>query len=63
MFDAHAHPEHNNNRADLVGKLLADLKPDVFINGGDMWCLPSFSNYDKGKARFHGRAYRRDLDA
>lgn len=28
-----------------------------------MWDLPSFSGYDKGKARFHGRAYRKDLDA
>lgn len=63
MFDAHAHPNAPNDRADLMGKLIADLKPDVFINGGDLWDLPSLSNYDKGKARFHGRSYRRDLDA
>lgn len=63
LFDAHAHPDHNNDRADLAGKLIADIKPDVFVNGGDMWDLPSLSNYDKGKARFHGRSYRRDLDA
>lgn len=61
--DPHAHPDHNNDRADWVGKLIVDLKPDVVINLGDMWDLPSFSGYDKGKARFHGRAFRRDLDA
>lgn len=61
--DSHAHPDYNNDRADWVGKLIVDLKPDVFVNLGDMWDLPSFSGYDKGKARFHGRAYRKDLDA
>src|SRR5881628_1392121 len=61
--DSHAHAEHNNDRADWVGKLIVDLKPDVFINLGDQWDLPSLSGYDKGKSSFHGRAYRRDLDA
>jgi hypothetical protein len=61
--DSHAHPEHNNDRADWLGKLIVDLKPDVVVNLGDMFDLPSFSGYDKGKARFHGRAYRKDLDA
>lgn len=35
----------------------------MVVNLGDQWDLPSFSGYDKGKASFHGRAYRRDLDA
>lgn len=61
--DSHAHPDYSNDRADWAGKLITDLKPDVVINMGDMWDLPSFSGYDKGKARFHGRAYRKDLDA
>lgn len=61
--DSHSNPDFNNDRADWVGKLIVDLKPDVFINLGDMWDMPSFSGYDKGKARFHGRAYRKDLDA
>lgn len=61
--DPHAHSDYNNDRADWAGKLIVDLKPDVVINLGDMWDLPSFSGYDKGKARFHGRAYRKDLDA
>jgi len=61
--DPHAHGDHNNDRADWVGKFMVDLKPDVFINLGDQWDLPAFSGYDKGKASFHGRAYRKDLDA
>jgi hypothetical protein len=61
--DSHSHPDHPNDRADWVGKLIVDLKPDVFVNMGDQWDLSSLSGYDKGKASFQGRAYRRDLDA
>lgn len=61
--DPHAHPEHNNDRADWIGRLIVDLKPDVFINLGDQWDLSSLSGYDRGKASFHGKAYKKDLDA
>ena len=63
MPDPHAHPEHNNDRADLIGKLIVDLKPDVVINLGDMWDLSSMSGYDKGKKSFQGRQYKKDIDA
>lgn len=61
--DSHSHPEHSNERADWVGKLMVDLKPDVFVNIGDQWDLSSLSGYDKGKASFYGRAYRKDLES
>lgn len=61
--DSHAHPDFNNNRADWVGKLILDLKPDVVINIGDMFDMSSMSGYDKGKKSFQGRAYKKDLDA
>lgn len=61
--DPHAHPDYNNDRAIWLGKLIKDIKPDVVINVGDMWDLPSMSSYDKGKASFHGNNYKRDLDA
>lgn len=61
--DPHAHPDFNNSRADWIGKLLVDIKPDVFVNLGDQWDLSSLSGYDKGKASFQGRAYKRDLQA
>ncbi len=61
--DPHAHPDFPNDRADWLGKLIVDLKPDVVINLGDMWDLSSFSGYDKGKKSFQGRSFRKDLDA
>lgn len=61
--DSHAHPSYDNTRADWVGKLILDLKPDVVVNIGDMWDMPSMSSYDKGTKGFYGRSYRKDLDA
>jgi hypothetical protein len=61
--DPHAYPGFNNDRADWLGKLILDLKPDVLINLGDMFDMPSMSGYDKGKKSFQGRSFRQDLDA
>lgn len=61
--DPHSHPDYNNDRFDLVGKLMLDLKPDVFINMGDHADLASLSLYDKGKSSFHGRNYAKDIEA
>lgn len=61
--DPHAHPQHHNKRADLLGKLIADLKPDVVVNLGDQWDFPSLSEYDRGKKSYWGRAYADDLNA
>ena len=58
--DIHAHPDHNNDRADWLGKLILDIKPDVVVNIGDMWDMPSMSSYDKGTKGFYGRSYRKD---
>lgn len=61
--DPHAHPEYNNDRADWLGKLILDLKPDTVINLGDMWDMPSMAGYDKGKKSFWGKTYKKDIDA
>lgn len=61
--DQHAHPDFDNSRADLLGKLIKDIKPDVVINLGDAADLASLSSYDKGKASFHGRNYEKDINA
>lgn len=61
--DPHAHPDHHNDRAILVGRLISDLKPDVFINMGDLADMSSLSSYDKGKRDFQGRTYKADIDA
>jgi hypothetical protein len=63
ISDPHAHYQHDNKRADYLAKLILDIKPDVVINGGDQWDMPSLSGYDKGKSSFTGRAVAKDLDA
>ncbi len=59
--DPHAHPDHDNKRADYLAQLIIDLRPDVVVNLGDQWDLSSLSGYDKGKRSFVGKSYHRDL--
>lgn len=59
--DPHAHWEHSNERANWLGNLIVDVKPDVIINLGDSADMASLSSYDRGKRHFHGRTYRRDI--
>lgn len=63
ITDSHAHPQHNNDRADWLSSLISDVKPDVVIHGGDSADMPSLSTYDKGKRSFAGRSYRADIDS
>lgn len=61
--DSHAHPDHHNERADWLGRLIADVKPDVLVHIGDSADMASLSLYDKGKKSFQGRNYKKDIDA
>lgn len=61
--DPHAQPGYHNDRADWLAELIIDLKPDVVINMGDTWDMPSLSSYDRGKKSFQGRNYRKDIEA
>lgn len=61
--DPHAHPKFHNKRAEWVGKLINDIKPDVVICLGDLADMPSLSSYDRGTKAFQGRNYRADIDA
>jgi len=61
--DAHAHPDFDNDRFDWLSSLVRDLRPDVVVNLGDGADMPSLCGYDKGKKSFHGRTYRKDIDA
>lgn len=60
--DPHAHYKHDNKRAEWLGSLICDVRPDVVINLGDTWDMPSLSGYDKGKSAV-GRTYRADIDS
>lgn len=61
--DAHAQPGQDNERFSWLGELIVDIKPDVVINIGDWFDLPSLCSYDKGTKSFEGRRLRSDLDA
>ena len=61
--DIHAHPNHHNDRADWLGKFILDRKPDVVVNMGDTFDMPSLSSFDKGKASFHGASYEKDINS
>ncbi len=59
--DPHAYPGVTNERADWLGQLIVDLKPDVVVNGGDQFDMTSLSDYDRGKRSFVGKNYKEDL--
>lgn len=61
--DSHAHPDHSNERYDWIGHLINDIKPDVVVDIGDWWDMPSLCHYDRGKKSFEGRRYHRDIEA
>ena len=60
--DPHAHPDHHNERASWLGKLILDLKVDLVINIGDMFDMPSMNLYETGKTTW-GRDYNADIEA
>lgn len=61
--DSHAHPDHPNDRADYLAKLIIDLRPDVVVNLGDQFDMASLSSYDKGKRSFANKSYKKDINA
>lgn len=46
-----------------AAKYIIEKKPDVIVNLGDFWDMPSLSVYDKGKKDFEGRRYKADVDS
>src|SRR4030067_3734073 len=51
------------NHLTAAGNYIAEHKPNVIINIGDHFDMPSLSSYDKGTKSFEGRRYRDDIDA
>lgn len=47
---------------ELIGRMIVDVQPDVIINIGDFADMESLCEYDKGKACFEGRRYRKDIE-
>lgn len=61
--DPHACPGVSNKRAEWIGKIMYDLRPDKVIVLGDTADMPSLSSYDKGRKAFEGRRYYKDIEA
>jgi hypothetical protein len=61
--DGHVIPGHSNHRWEWLGRMIADIKPDVVIDIGDSASMESLSFYDLGKKCFEGRRYWKDVDA
>lgn len=61
--DSHAKPGVNNRRAEWVGKLILDIKPDIVVDMGDTADMESLCSYDRGHKSFQGRTYAKDIEA
>jgi hypothetical protein len=61
--DAHACPGEDLRRFDWLGELILLLQPDVIVDIGDWFDMPSLCSYDKGTRSFEGRRYNDDIEA
>lgn len=46
-----------------VGNYIVHKRPDVIVNAGDFWDMPSLSSYDRGTKASHGRSVLADIEA
>jgi len=61
--DVQAKPGTPTQHLSWAGRYLAERKPNVVIQIGDFWDMPSLSSYDRGKAASEGRRYKADVEA
>lgn len=61
--DPHAHPDHDNLRAEAIGELMFKVNPDVVICLGDSADLGSLRSGEKGTKSFEGKRYQKDIEA
>jgi len=61
--DAQIRPGTDMSFVTHIGKYIAHKKPDVVVNLGDWWDMPSLCSYDVGKKCFEGRRYKDDIAA
>lgn len=61
--DCQIKPGVPTEHLEWAGKLIVDRRPDVIINIGDFWDMPSLSSYDKGTRKAEGRRYLDDIKA
>ena len=60
---AHTTPEVSNERADWLGQLIVDVKPDYVVDLGDTADLGSLNSFDtRSPAKLNARSYQRDIE-
>lgn len=61
--DAQVKPGVDLTHIHHAGKMIVDEQPDVIVNIGDWFDLPSLSSYDKGTLAAEGRRLHQDIKA
>lgn len=61
--DSHSKDGVTNFRYQWAARFIYHRKPDVVVQLGDWFDMPSLSSYDKGRASFEGRRYKLDIKA
>ncbi len=61
--DTQVKPGHSLDHLEWVGRYVGERKPDVLVQIGDWFDMPSLSSYDKGKKASEGRRYQLDINA
>lgn len=51
------------NHLEAAGNYIVERQPDVIINAGDWFDMPSLSSYDKGTKKIEGARYEEDIEA
>jgi hypothetical protein len=59
--DAQIKPGIDFSYLELIGRYVAEKKPDVIVCIGDFADMESLSSYDVGKKSFEGRCYKSDI--
>jgi len=61
--DGQVKPGVNTDFVTAIANYAVAKKPDIIVNIGDWWDMPSLSSWDIGKKSFEGRRYLADVEA
>ena len=62
ISDGQVKPDECTRHWAALGRMAAHLKPDVIVNIGDFWDMPSLSTHEKDSSlEFEGKRYHEDL--
>lgn len=59
--DCQTKPGVPTQHLDWLGKYITKTQPDIIVNLGDFYDMPSLSSYDKGKGAIEGKRVHEDI--